>query len=102
MNLQKLMELSEEQKTNYWEFFMYEKVLMDTEEDLLRDFEYYSKRLNSLGPVRTSLDMSIQTVYQSHLKSIKRLLQIMDNLKDYDSSILDEGKQTTFFSNMNG
>ncbi len=100
MNLQMLMDLSEEQKNNYWELFMYEKVLSDTEEDLSRDYEYYNKRLKSLGSAHSTLDISIHTVYHTHLKNIKRLLDILENLKNHDSMDLEEDKQATFFTNI--
>lgn len=95
------MDIPEEQKDNYWEFFMYERVLVDTEEDLIRDYEYYNKRLKSLGTAKTPLDISIQTVYNAHLKSIKRLLDVMDNLKENGLDDLYEIKQESFFSSIN-
>ncbi len=84
MTLQEIMALSTKEKKNYEEFFEYEKLLMDTEDDLIRDLEYYSKRLKSLGEAKSAFAVGIFTVYKAHLNSIQRLIDIIDNLRSYD------------------
>ena len=84
MKIQDIMSLSEDEKKDYEEFFEYEKLLMDTEDDLIRDLEYYSKRLKSLGDAKSAFAVGIFTVYKAHLNSIQRLIDIIENLRNYE------------------
>lgn len=84
MKLHDILTLSEEEKRHFDDFFEYEKLLMDTEDDLIRDLEYYSKRLKSLGEAKSAFAVGILTVYKAHLNSIQRLIDIIDNLRSHE------------------
>ncbi len=94
MDINELLAMSNNNKQLLWDSFRYEKILEDTEEDLIKDLEYYNKKLKLLGEPESSIDVGIATVYKSHVKSINRLLGVIDNIK---TSRNNESEQLTIF-----
>lgn len=94
MDINDLIKLSGNNQDLLWDTFRYEQILEETEEDLLKDLEYYNKKLKLLGSAETTLDISITTVYKAHIKSIKRLLNVINKIKNYG---LDGSHQLNIF-----
>ena len=89
MDINELINLSKSNKNLLWDTFRYEQILEDTEDDLMKDLEYYSKKLKLLGTPENSLDIGIVTVYKAHIKSINRLLGVINKIKSnqHDNSV---------------
>ena len=94
MEIHELINLSKNNKELLWDTFRYEQILEDTEDDLLKDLEYYNKKLKLLDKPESSLDIGIVSVYKAHIKSINRLLNVINNIK---SSSHDSNKQLNIF-----
>jgi len=94
MDINELISLSKNNKELLWDTFKYEQILEDTEEDLIKDLEYYNKKLKLLGEPKTSLDTGIASVYKAHVKSINRLLNVINNIK---TTRQDDSKQLNIF-----
>jgi len=94
MDINDLIKPSGNNQDLLWETFRYEQILEETGEDLLKDLEYYNKKLKLLGSAETTLDISIVTVYKAHIKSIKRLLNVINKIKSHG---LDGSRQLNIF-----
>jgi hypothetical protein len=94
MDINDLIKPSGNNQDLLWDTFRYEQILEETEEDLLKDLEYYNKKLKLLGSAGTTLDISIATVYKAHIKSIKRLLDVINKIKKHG---LDGSRQLNIF-----
>lgn len=94
MDINDLIKPSGNNQDLLWDTFRYEQILEETEEDLLKDLEYYNKKLKLLGSAETTLDISIVTVYKAHIKSIKRLLNVINKIKSHG---LDGSRQLNIF-----
>lgn len=94
MDINELISLSKNNKELLWDTFKYEQILEDTEDDLLKDLEYYNKKLKLLGEPITSLDIGINSVYKAHVKSINRLLNVINNIK---TTRHEDSKQLNIF-----
>lgn len=94
MELENLLNLSKNNQQLLWDSFRYEQILEDTEEDLLKDLEYYNKKLKLLGEPESAMEEGIATVYKSHIKSINRLLNVIGNIK---TSNHEDGMQMNIF-----
>ena len=94
MDFNDLFNFSKDNRELLWDTFRYEQILEDTEDDLLKDLEYYNKKLKLLGEPESTLDDGIVTVYKAHIMSINRLLNVINNIK---STNHDDSRQLNIF-----
>ena len=98
MNAKEIMDITGANKIDNWEYFAHETALTNIEEDLQRDFEYYNKRLKSIYQSDNALDQKLTIVYQAHLDSIQRLLNMLNKQSE---SVTETQDQLSFFEKQN-
>ncbi|MCG8324837.1 MAG: hypothetical protein MI673_04915 [Thiotrichales bacterium] len=94
MDINDLVNLSRNNRALLWDAFRYEQILEDTEDDLLKDLEYYHKKLKLLDEANSPLDMGVVSVYKAHINSLNRLLGVIDNIK---TTHQEDNKQMNIF-----
>jgi hypothetical protein len=74
-----LLKIDQKEKALLWEIFLYEKMLDDNEEMLLRDLDCYEERIRTIGNAQTPIEIGLLTIYLKHVKNIRSLLLSLQN-----------------------